>query len=405
MKKLFLALFIVLLSASAFSMSIKPEKSSYGKGEEIIFSGSCDQGLQHSIKAESEGKQVFDSPIECQADKFVFIHQSTFLDPSGNWEVTLSTERSSAKTFVNVEPVPKSAYYRITFLSPAEFSFERGSDVFISADISDAGTPVVGADAIMYDVFGRRIQLRDEGNGVYDLNYLVPFDAPLGDWSLLVETQKGKGTEMSGGERNIATKIIPARFSFSIVEPRLQTYEESDQIPFKALITYGDGTPLDESKALRVELIADNQRHGLQSSGNGEWSTPYNPDSSGSKAFSISAEDSAGNLGETSVSLVITCPATCLLKKFGLPAIVIALVAGVVFRLFYSRTRSRVQLMRLKAEHEKTIDLIKSLQRDYFGKGVMPTSSYRTNLAMYKSRLIELEQQIKRLDATIESEK
>ena len=59
----------------------------------------------------------------------------------------------------------------------------------------------------------------------------------------------------------------------------------------------------------------------------------------------------------------------------------------------------------LKKEREKTLQLIKNLQEDYFGKGVMPTASYKSNLATYKARLIQVEEQLRQMESKMHSEK
>ena len=79
-------------------------------------------------------------------------------------------------------------------------------------------------------------------------------------------------------------------------------------------------------------------------------------------------------------------------------------VIAAVVTVLYSKLSSRNQLGKLQAERQKTLDLVKSLQEDYFGKGVMPSSSYKKNLSDYKAKLSEIEQKIADLKSKKDSE-
>lgn len=406
MKKIILVLFLLaVLAPATHALLLKSEKNSYVKGEELSFTGLCDQGV-NLITGETEGKEIFSQQVVCQDGGFSFSYKTSFLDPSGSWNVTLVGQSEESTVPVRVELNDDSAYYRLTFLSPAERTFKRSQSVFLSVQLTDSGEPVDGAQVVFYDVFARRITLRNSGNGIYDLNYLVPFDAQIKEWGLVVTaTNEDRVLGTKGGERKIDSTIIPANFTFSVVEPTQQTYEQSDTIPFKVAITYPNGSPLKEDNVQEAVLIVKDQNFALEANSEGEFIYSYNPQFSGNQEIIIFAKDTQANQGQQKIPLVITCSFTCFLKNWGLIILVFVLVVGVVLRLFYKRITMGMQLSQLKTEKEKTIQLIKDLQGEYFGRGVMPSSSYKKNLTSYKSRLIELDEQIKQLSSRLEEEK
>ncbi|MCR4369198.1 MAG: hypothetical protein NUV67_04805 [archaeon] len=408
MKKFFALLFCLLLAVSGvFALTIKSAQPSYEKGTALEFSGACDSGKTNFIKAEIGGKLIFEQQVNCFEGGTSFVHkyQTDMLDPSGNWEVTLFTENSSTDILVQVEPTPQSAYYRITFLSPAKTSFERSEIVLVSVHVTDSGTDETGAQIVMYDVFGRRLELKDEGSGVYDINYVIPHDAPIGDWGLVVTAKKQESGGIFGGERTISSEIQNANLRIEIQEPTNQTYEQSDSVPIKAMAFYPSGVAVPNERLKSAELTTLNERHALEINSDGELVLAWTPQYSGSQTVTIRAEDLAGNFGSSQASLVISCSVTCFAKQYGLIILVVLLVGAVATRLFYTRAKLSLDLVSAKREREKAMGLIKNLQEEYFSKGVMPASSYKENLASYKARIIELDEKIRELEKKAEEEK
>jgi len=406
MKKIMIIFAVLFLAGFSGALTLKSGQTNYEKGSEIILSGSCDLGSMHRLSAELDNKKIFDEQVSCFSDgKFDFKYQTSFLDPSGNWRIKLFTAENETDIIVIVKPIPESAFYRITFLSPAGVAFKRGETIFLSVEITDSGKIVDGAQVIMYDVFGRKIDLKEEGNGIYDLNYGIPFDAPEENWVLTVIAQKEENAKLYGGERILEIDILPASFIFQIIEPVNQTYEQSDKIPIKAKATYSNGAKLTQTNVEVAELRVGQERTPFEINSNGEFILAYEPKETGNQIYRIYLKDSAGNESEHKIELIITCSATCLIKNYGLIVLVIILVLGVVSKLFYTKINYSIQLLRLKSEKAKTTELIKDLQREYFEKAVMPATSYKRNMAIYKSKLIELDEKVKQMESKIQQEK
>ena len=403
--KIVLLAAIVILSGFAAGLTINVEAPSYEKGGPLVFSGTCEQVTMHRVRGEINEKIIFDEQINCFDSKFTYTRPTTYLDPSGNWKVTLYTSQSEASVIAKVLPTPESSFYRITFLSPAAFSFERASTVLISVEVTDSGEPVEGAQVIMYDTSGERIDLTSKGNGVYDVNYFVRSDSQLGEWDLIVAAQKEQGGNTYGGERKISTELVQSGFTFEIMEPSLKSYEQSDPVPVKARVTYPSGQAVSVDNVEQAELRVAGRAYPLEVNSQNQFVASYRPEQSGNQVLRIYIKDQAGNEGEEAVSIVVTCSLTCFLKSYGLIILVTMLVVGVVARLFYSKISKSMSMIKLTNERKKTLELIQNLQKDYFGKGVMPSSSYKNNLANYKAKLIEIDQRIKELQKKMDEEK
>ncbi|MAG18240.1 MAG: hypothetical protein CL944_02080 [Candidatus Diapherotrites archaeon] len=406
MRKIMIILAVLFLAGFSSALTLKSGQTNYEKGSEIILSGSCDLGDMHRISAELGNKKIFDEQINCFSDgKFDFKYPTSFLDPSGNWRIKLFTPENETEIIVIVKPIPESAFYRITFLSPAGVAFKRGETIFISIEMTDSGEIVNDAQVVMYDVFGRKIYLKAEGNGIYDVNYGVPFNAPEEKWGLTVVAQKEDDGKLYGGERLLEIEILPASFIFQIIEPVNQTYEQSDKIPIKAKVTYSNGVSLTQTNIEVAELRVGQEKIPFEINSNGELILAYAPKETGNQIYRIYLKDNAGNESEHKIELIVTCSATCMVKNYGLIVLVVVLVLGVVSKLFYTKINYSVQLLKLKNEKAKTTELIKDLQREYFEKAVMPAKSYKSNMATYKSKLIELDEKIKQMEHKIRQEK
>ncbi|MCR4335097.1 MAG: hypothetical protein NUV57_01015 [archaeon] len=406
MKKIAVIIAFLFLAGFSGALTLKSSQTNYEKGSEIILSGSCDLGKVHMLSAELGNKKIFDESVNCFSDgKFDFKYKISFLDPSGNWRIKLFTPENETEIIVIVKPIPESAFYRITFLSPAGVAFKRGETILLSVEIADSGKIVDGAQIVMYDVFGEKIDLKPEGNGIYDLNYGIPFNAPEEKWSLIVVAQKEENDKLYGGERLLEIEILPAIFSFQILEPVNQTYEQSDKIPIKVKATYSNGANLTQANIEIAELRVGEERIPFEINSNGELILAYEPKKTGNQLYKIYLKDNAGNESEHKIELIVTCSATCLLKNYGLIVLVIILVSGVIVKLFYTKINYSVQLLSLKNEKAKTTELIKDLQREYFEKAVMPATSYKNNMATYKSKVIELDEKIRQMENKIQQEK
>lgn len=403
-KKLRLVLLLkllLLLCISAYALTVNTDKTQYLKGEVIKISGDCKTELETKLTASLEEKIIFEEFINCSAGgSYIFEYATSYLDPAGNWLLVLSNKEERITKRAVVNPTSESAFYLIAFLSPTEGKYKRVEDIIISVRVTDAGIPVRDANLITWGPDGKKYYFENSGEGLYNLEYEIPYNGKLGDWELLVLAQSQRNGTFFGGVNSLTLELVKAPIAIEVVEPEIHSYELIQKIPIKLNISYFNGKPIkEEIDELSVVAIIGRKNIQLEKTEEGAYELLYEPEMSeiGSLVIRINALDDAGNDGVKVIDLVVTCSIACLLIKYGLYIIVFIVVLIIILSLFSSRIKYHLELRMLENEKKKTMDLIKSLQEEYFGGRVMPSKSYNRNLAQYKSRIAELDEKIKRL--------
>lgn len=402
MKKIVL-LFLLFFASSAFAIGFDLEKTVYEKQETIIISGICEQTITTRISAISDELEIFSSPIDCKEGSFVYEYPTSFLDHSGEWLITLTAKKEEISKEIFVKEKREGGFFLIRFLSPASGQYQRNQDLVFSVEVTDSGNFVTGAKVVTWGAKGEKLEFQNNGSGLYVLEYTVPLDAPRKEWKLEVLAQAEKTNGFFGGIGNLDLQIESAPIIIDVIEPNVSSFEQGDEISFDIKVTYLSGKPLEnatvfielENNVLNLDQITLENYKGILK-------VPTNI--FGAVDLQVNVTDSALNESVKTIKLVIGCSITCLIKQYGLFVAAIVLVALAIGRLFYSRLSFKGKLDKLQKEKMKINELIKDLQKDYFTKGIMPSSSYKKNLSEYKTRLIEVEQEIMGLKKKEESE-
>src|SRR3989344_427106 len=388
----FLLLAVLLLASDAIALTILTDKLSYVKGDVIAISGACSAGNQNLVIGLNGEKKIFEEDIECsEEEEFSFDYQSSFLDPEGNWELRLSTPEESAKINVVVENKREAGFYFIKVLNPTIGKYSRAEKLDFSVEVTDAGTLVADARVVLWGVKGERIEFRNSGSGVYNVEYTVLVDAPLGSWKVLLLAETVRGQERIGGRNNELEMVIEkAPISIDVLEPKTTTFELGTRIPVRINATYFNGSGLPEESIATARV--DGKEITLSRISSSEFAGMIEIEQSGSLEVEITVDDQSENITTKTLNLVAGCSVTCLITNYGLYIIAVVLVGLVAFQLFVGKVSYGSELSKLEKEKQKNLELIVSLQKEYFSKGVMPANSYKKNLAEYKARLAELEE-------------
>ncbi|MFH1255973.1 MAG: hypothetical protein V1494_01640 [Candidatus Diapherotrites archaeon] len=407
---LFALVFCALMAfAGAENISIAAN-ASMEKGQMLEMHGSCARLAFVALSAtSSDGKKIFENEIQCtSAGDFSYIYGTSFLDPAGEWVLAAESAGEKAETSISVLEKPESQFYLITFLSPSATEYKRTDDIIISVKVTDSGKAVDDANVIAWGVEGKRIQLYGNGNGNYSTTYGLPFDAELGEWVLTVAADKKSESLYAGGENSISLAVAKARIIIDALEPSLETYQLSEPIPLKASAVYSSGKKLAGAgeKPKITARIGENEVL-LQQVDENFFAGSYEPrgEDFGEIAIVFSATDEAGNTGETLKTVITTNYWGWFLKNNLLFFVVAIVLAVLLARFFYSGAKYSIMGSRLKNEKTQTEELIKSLQREYFEKGVMPAGTYKENLSKLKAKLTELDARIADMEALEEKKK
>lgn len=400
-KYLIIGLLLLILFNSAFGLSVTTDKNDYIKGDAIEISGSCNPLLSNELITTYGEKKVFEKGVECSSlGNYSLKYDISLVDPAGNWIIKLLNEEESFVKKIVVSRSPESAYYLIRFLSPSIGKYRKIEDIALSVKVTDAGVVVEDASVVCWDLDGNRLYLENKGNGSYFLQYEIPYNSEAEEWDLLVIAASEKGGEWYGGENRISLAITNAPITIDVIEPAIQSFELTATIPIKAGMTYFNGKEIKEEKEeLKAVAEINGKNYELEKTEGGIYQINYKPgpEDLGTTTISLSAEDDAGNKGNKTIDLVITCSLGCLMTTYGIYVLAFLVIGGIILAAFYGRITHGVRLRVLQKERKKTFDLIKALQKEYFDKGVMPYRSYKKNLADYQTRIAELDEKIKNL--------
>ncbi len=400
-KYLIIGIVLLILLPYAFGLSIQTDKEDYAKGETIEITGNCNRQLSNKLVMTYGAKKIFEKAVDCTLlGEYSLGYKIDFLGPSGNWIIKLSAGEESVVRKIAVLHSPESAYYLVRFLSPSIGEYRRAEDVAISVKVTDAGIAVEDANVVCWDLYGNKIYLENKGNGLYSLQYEISYDLEAKEWDLLVIAVSEKDGKSFGGENSISLEITDAPILIDVIEPATQSFELTDSIPIKVAITYFNGKEIKEEREQLKAVVKINEKsYELEKIEKGVYQLNYKPESNdlGTLTVSFSAEDDAGNVGNKTINLVITCSLDCLTKTYGIYVLVLFVIVIIILIVSYSRIKYSIKLRALEKERGGTLDLIKSMQREYFEKKVMSYRAYKENLADYQTKIAELDEKIKNL--------
>ncbi len=385
-------LLFVLLLLNVSAASISSDNDSYLKGGEIVFRGELEPTQADTVVAKSGLKTVFEETVKGRDDgTFGFVYHSNFLDPSGEWFVSL--QESGVSTKVDVEAVPDSAVFVITFASPIPGKYRRTEGVEISLKITYLGEELDFADAAIWGTDGKKLLLQRKGKGLYGLAYEMPYNAPLGDWLFLAVAQKDVNGGSFGGENSIHLSVVQAPIAINVIEPVFSSIEIEQVLRIVVKPLYFNGKA--PAKASVFGKIGDyNLLFSPQPDGTFSAEYPTTEFDAGEVVVELLAVDDAGNSGKEKVNVVVGGWFSWFVKKnwpFFVVGIVVALFALIKLR---SKLKRSVGLAKLKREKAVEMAKLRKLQEDYFKIQVIDRS-------MFEERSSELESNIARLDERI----
>jgi len=403
-KSIAIVMLLIILAGSAAAVSVQSDKIFVQRGQQISITGECGTQPGVSVKITSGTAKILDTAAQCSAGLFELPYASTFLDPVGKWTIAANDGTETSSTEILADDAREGGFFLVRFLSPAEGKYARTETISLTVEVTDSGRKVDDANVAFFDFEGNRIFLKGVGEGIYTADYEIPADAGVGKWSLEVFAQSTSSGVVAGGRNAIGLEIGEPPVKIQVIEPSVTSFEIGDEVKIKLAVTYFNGKSLGGDAKVSA-LAGDNRIELIQTAENTfEGKFTAQSTSTGALELLLEAEDGAGNKGTALQKLVVGCSITCLAKNYGVFVLLALVVIAAVVTVLYSKLSSRNQLGKLQAERQKTLDLVKSLQEDYFGKGVMPSSSYKKNLSDYKAKLSEIEQKIADLKSKKDSE-
>jgi hypothetical protein len=387
MKKIVLIL-ILFFCFNVFALNLDTNSVKYFQGETLYFFGSCTPNTELQITALNEIKKVFFEKINCSYQgKYFFEFNSSFIDPSGKWVITLDSVEGSVKKVVDVLPVRESSFYLISFLSPPSREISKASDLDLVVKVTDKGTPVNNAEVYFFDLFGEKKKMDFVSDGIYSFKYELPFNIETEFWNLLVLAQKENEITI-GGSNEINLSLIDALISIEFIEPLFDSYDLSlnQRIPIKIKASYLDGKPVINPN---ITLTVNNKNFQFTAISENEFYFDFIPEITdlGSVVLMVNARDTAGNVGNNSKVIQTKGELIFILKQNILLILLISIVLIGIILMFSNKFILTKSLKSLELKEKELIQKIKSLQEDYFLNQKINPIEYKKILAEYNSKL------------------
>ena len=403
--KLLVLPLMALLIMNAGAISISTAKTSIERGDVLSATGTCNQDLFTKVQVFSGEILLLESDVSCDSSGvFSFSYNTTFLDQTGKWALVVSDGAETSKVEVLVNDAREAGFFLLRFLSPTPGKYVRTETISLSVEVSDSGRKVDDANVAFFGFDGKRHFLKGVGSGVYTADYEIPADANLGSWGLEVFAESIGSDGRTGGRNKIPLQVDVPPIKIQIVEPSVTTFEFGEEVKLNIVTAYFNGKSL-EGDASVTATINETKVKLIKTGENtyeGKFTAPSTQ--SGTLELLFEVEDGAGNKGTQVSKLVIGCSITCLAKNYGLFVLLAIIIIIAVGGFIFTKVNTSNQLGKFEEEKRKTLELIKSLQEDYFTKGVMPSSSYKKNLSDYKAKVAELEEKIAQLKSRREQE-
>jgi cell division protein FtsB len=200
----------------------------------------------------------------------------------------------------------------------------RGQKIDLNLLVKDPdGNPVEGAELSLLDAAGNSIDLNSVGNGFYLGEYTVPVDLPLGKQSISLSASKAG---LSGLEQ-LSLQIKEGRISAVLLQPAEPKAMVGEKLEFKFKLVYDDGSPVESADAnavlnnVSIPLVLD------EATGVFTGHYVFSETDLEQAMLVVSAEDSLGNKGTTSLSFSVQQPLPLVFIAVAVALIVAALLA------------------------------------------------------------------------------
>ncbi len=228
-------------------------------------------------------------------------------------------------------------------------SAERGSLVDVVVRVLDAeNNPLEGATVSIADSSGDLTQLTALPDGRYSGSFAIAPDYPLGEQSFNVVVEKDATT----GESPFELNINKTKISIDVLSPTIPQQAIGATVDFRIKLSYPDSTPVEDANVSAVvgeeEIIFSSEGEGIYLA-----SYPLGEEHLGLLEFTVSATDSAGNDGTTTISLQVLTQEEYAWFIAGLLLLLLPLlIVLLLVLLFYMRFKHILKLERQRAKYQ-----------------------------------------------------
>jgi hypothetical protein len=384
-----LAIMLVLFSTTTFSASIGTNETSYDKGDTIIFTGSSTERVVNLFATANE-KVVFERVVRTDVNNnFSLSYKTTPLDPSGEWIISINDINTSTK--LTVSPTKDSSVFVMVFASPIPGTYSRREDVEINVKVNYLGSVVEDATVLVWGPNGKKLPLRNKGNGIYSVPYQIPNETNLGEWVVTAVSQKDDNGSLIGGENSITINIDSAPIKIIINNPVLKGIGVEEVIPINVSLEYFDGDAVNDA-TLIGRVGANAKELVFTKNANGSFLSTYTSDLAdlGEIVFEFEATDAFGNIGSNKKSVIVGGQLSWFLEKTWYYFVIVVIVIFVILlktKIAFKKSSGLSKLRKLKTNEESKLE---QTQKDYFELQAIDRKTFDKQSAEIESNIQNL---------------
>ena len=389
--------------------------NSYNKGEGIEFRGvvkdyknDLQPNINLTIMGYSQGL-IFEKHISTNnKGEFFDVYNIGYADPSGVWNITLSTNDRYGNLGVlnNIVSVKEKgvSYYIVNFMSPLMNSnFKRGDSIPISVEVRERDNLVENATVNLLSLKGDKFIFKEVDNGVYSINYIVGNDDTLGDVRLKVEAVKKikEGFLKTGGE-SLPIIILPAEINFNLDSPSRDVVYTNSKLKYLIKLTYSDGS-LVRGANINIKISNGNSLSLLEID-NGVYSGEYfvSDNDIGTLTSEIKVSDSNGNIGSFDVVTYVRKRGVVgnllasfyenIIVRFWWAFVICIIVLTIYFKPILELRYLKSSISHIGKEQKGIISMQIEAEKNYYKKGVISREDFSHIIQEYRRRSADLKE-------------
>ncbi len=357
-----------------------------------------------TLKALNKGEKIFESKTRSDENGFFSFEQRTSLIyPEGKWHLEVSGSDNYAneglmEKSVLVSKEAGTIFMDVAFSSDYDELYNRGQELKILADVSFDEEPVDNAEVKALLPNGKEAELKMVSLGKYSLSYMLPFDFPLGEQTILINAKKTIGSVKYGGSNKLNITIDNAKINAELLEPKKQIVALGEELNFRLKLNYANGNPLSNATVfvkINDETIAVTEKE------KGIFYFSYivvNEKFSEARQLLLTVEavDSYNNSVSFSELFEVTGELTLEYYFRENPLLFLSVIFSFVFIiLVLIILRKRMNKLGSLNRRKKELERLKSdLQEKYFNLGSISNEQYYSLLSQYSTELRDIESAI-----------
>ncbi|MCX8158460.1 MAG: hypothetical protein N3D73_02220 [Candidatus Diapherotrites archaeon] len=387
------------------------DKQNYKLGDEIKISGILmrkSERLNNPIKVEiydGQNKLVCNNDINTQNGNFFTMCKTSTIDNNGIWIIVVKAEDEYENFGYLEKRINVTKQENIITLNVAasidKKEVKRGDKVKVDVNIFDDLGNKVDAN-IWVEAFDKRQEIKKDENGSYSTEIFIDYSAKLGTNIISIKAMKDENKNIYEGYSKLDLNVKEAKINIEVAEPK-EIYRSGDKLNIYVILSYD--SQYEKVYVTRAEVIAKIKDKGylLEEIGRGNYHKEIltSEEDIGEITIEITATDNFGNKGHVKKDVIIFgYSINYYLKKYWLPALLIFIALAIILFEFYLFIRKKFAIEALREEEERTLEIIKTIQNQYFKEASIDRKTYENEIAKHEKRLKEIKEKLSSLEKT-----